>query len=90
MFYTQQWQCYIDLHRQCLKNGHEAVNDIQNIWFSTGYTCSICRCEVRYYEWMWHCKNKECKHDFCLSCINYMVQQYEQMQTLLFIILVKI
>ena len=82
MFGGEQWPYYVRRSINDLKNGVD-VNGSQNAWLCTGYSCDICRCEVRYFEWMWHCRNKKCKHDFCLSCVNYMVQQYYQMQELL-------
>ena len=82
MFAGEQWEYYVRRTIDDFKNGVDA-NDVQDAWLCTGYSCDICRCEVRYYEWMWHCKNRKCKHDFCLSCVNYMVQQYYQMKQLL-------
>ena len=58
------------------------LGEVQYAWDVTSYR-DICRCEVRYYEWMWHCQNEQRRHDFCLSCVNYIVEQYYQMQELL-------
>ena len=82
MFGMKQWQYIVDRTIDCYKTGIDTTAP-QDTWICTGYSCDICRCEVSPFEYMWHCKDEQHKHDFCLSCVHHMVQQYYQMQTFL-------
>ena len=86
MIYDEMWPFKIMENYNSYKNGNGTVA-AQNSWDNLGYSCDLCRCEVRYFEFMWHCKNKSHQHDLCLSCIYSTFQQYKEMQSFLFEIL---
>ena len=62
----------------------------QKCWDYGGFSCDLCRCEVRYFEYMWHCGNKEHVHDLCLSCMYSNLQQYKEMKKFLVGVLDKV
>ncbi len=48
----------------------------------TGYSCDLCRIEVGWNEFMFHCNCD--KHDFCISCIYSLIFQQTEMKQLLY------
>ena len=89
MLYEKQWAYDIEATRKDYINGRDPGTDnVQESWDPhRGYSCDICRVELSYFEYMWHCTNTEHKHDFCLTCIHSMVEQYTEMQEFLMEIL---
>ena len=86
LYHGQQWSYKVKATYDDYKQGIDCL-DAQDCWEAVGYSCDICRCEVSLLEFMWHCQDKECTHDFCLSCVHSMVQQYDEMQRFLMEIL---
>ena len=79
LFYQRLWPFHIG---KTLTNTQNGVNT-QNVWDCMGYSCDICRVEVRYFEYMWNCTNPDQYHGYCLSCTYSMVQQHDEMQDFL-------
>ena len=77
MFNELQWKYNVERTIEDYKEGRDAIA-AQDGWDGTGYSCDMCRVEVSYFEYMWHCKDME--HDFCLTCVHSLVQQYNQLQ----------
>ena len=82
LFYEEMWPYDVRRTMEDQEKGME-ICDLQESWDWMGYSCDLCRVEVRYFETMWHCKNKDHVHDYCLSCIHSMVQQYNEMNEFL-------
>eukprot|EP00485_Elphidium_margaritaceum_P007354 CAMPEP_0202686464 /NCGR_PEP_ID=MMETSP1385-20130828/2236_1 /ASSEMBLY_ACC=CAM_ASM_000861 /TAXON_ID=933848 /ORGANISM="Elphidium margaritaceum" /LENGTH=586 /DNA_ID=CAMNT_0049341041 /DNA_START=16 /DNA_END=1776 /DNA_ORIENTATION=+ len=58
--------------------------DIDNI---IGF-CDLCRLEITDYDWRFNCdQHMTNKHDICMTCAYNIVNQYEQLHTLLFTLL---
>ena len=83
MFGTELWQYMIAMQIDYSQRGNDTVDDVQSLYEHARISCDLCRCEVSYNSMIWRCINEDHEHDICLSCVNYMVQQYHQMQELL-------
>ena len=77
----QIWSICIDDHYGAIQRG-EHVTDLQHDRFcGVGYSCNICRMELNWYEYAYHCKcDSDMTHEFCISCIHSMLDQYEKMK----------
>eukprot|EP01083_Nonionella_stella_P008309 23896_1 len=78
----QQWTYFLWRNRQDIRKGYK-VNEPQELRTDRdimGYTCDICRMEVNWYEFVYHCECKGDGHDFCVSCVDACCAQYETMQ----------
>eukprot|EP01083_Nonionella_stella_P137543 418487_1 len=73
LFYEEQWKYDVALTYCQLRKGVE-MNDLQDARDGYGYTCDICRMEIGWYQYMYHCQNEH-QHDFCVSCIHGVIQQ---------------
>ena len=89
LLYESQWRYHIEKTYLAHKRGME-VSELQSRWNGTGYSCDLCRIELSYYEFMYHCQdyddNHQCnkqKHDFCVSCVYAILCQYNQMKPFL-------
>ena len=81
LFYEKQWRYHVLRTLKNLRNGVK-MNKVQNARDAFGYTCDICRSEISWYEIMYHCTCTH-QHDFCVTCIHSMLQQYEEMKQLI-------
>eukprot|EP01084_Bolivina_argentea_P253521 425875_1 len=79
MIHEMQWPYYVGKHIENVQKGIETA-DAQIVWECGGYSCDLCRIEVKYFEYMWHCDNGDHEHDFCLSCIHSVLQQFYEMK----------
>ena len=87
MFNSEQWTFEVN---KTISDYQEGIDcrELQKSWDAFGYSCDICRIDVTFFDFMWHCKrHHNDRHDFCLSCIHSIIQQYNQMQEFLYGIL---
>ena len=78
LFVEQLWTYDISLTYKQIQKGKDTV-DLQD-FEGTGYTCDICRCEISRYDYMFHCKSDIDIHDYCISCVDAIILQYNQMK----------
>lgn len=75
-----QWSYHLKNNLLAMRKGKD-VSDIQNAWECTGYSCDLCRIELSYFEYVYHCDNQiGDEHDYCLLCIDTLITQYNQMK----------
>eukprot|EP01084_Bolivina_argentea_P163785 284875_1 len=89
LFYEEQWKYHILRTYNALKKGNMSMQEVQGSRDGFGYTCDICRVELSWYDYMYHC-GCEHQHDFCLTCIHSIMQQHKEMKEFLSGILNKI
>ena len=82
LFDSEQWAFEVNKTISDHLDGIDC-RDLQNSWDAFGYSCDICRIDVTFFDYMWHCKNGDHRHDFCLDCIHSIIKQYDQMQEFL-------
>lgn len=90
LLYESQWKYHTQKTLYALKKGIE-TSEIQARWNCTGYSCDLCRIEVSYYEFMYHCDDGcddkrygwQHKHDFCVSCVYALLSQFKEMKPFL-------
>eukprot|EP01084_Bolivina_argentea_P090845 163600_1 len=80
LFVQQIWQYAVLKQFNDIKNGLPTA-DIQD-FSGTGYSCSICRCELSRYEFMFFCPNS--RHGYCVSCMYSFILQHNEMKIFLY------
>ena len=84
LFCGESMPFHVKLTLEDQEQGLEVVK-LQECWTMMGYACEICRVEIGYFEYMWHCKHEKVpdRHAYCLTCVHSMVQQYNEMEQFL-------
>lgn len=82
LYYDQQWKYHI--LRQFLehKNATSIMQPLQEARNRLGYTCDICRIELNWYEFVYHCNcdHSIFTHDYCITCIHAIMNMYIEMK----------
>ena len=88
LYYDQQWKYHILRQFNEIRKKTK-MYDLQDSRNRLGYTCDICRVELNWYEFVYHCKcnvnnnninDYNHAHDYCISCIHSIMMMYNEMK----------
>ena len=71
-------------YNSCIKKARRSLDKDDIIHPQYGYyLCDMCSLRQSHFSRMFHCNHNEMNHDFCLECINNIINQYNQLKSLL-------